>query len=341
MNLYDLTIIGGGPTGLYAAYYAGLRGLKTQIIDALPELGGQLMALYPEKYIYDVAGFPKVLAKDLARNLIEQAMQYNPALHLGGKITRMEIRERTEADKSGPSAYFYLETEEGDVHETLAILLTIGIGAFAPRKLNLQEAQRFEGKGVSYFVSDKTKFKGQNILIVGGGDSAVDWALNLHPIARSITVVHRRDQFRAHEENVKLLQESPVKVKTPYEIRSIQGNAHVEQAVIFNNKTGGEEKLPVDQILLNLGFVANIGKIKEWGLNIMKNDIEVSSRMETNISGIYAAGDIVVYPGKLKLIATGFGEAATAVNNAKAYIDPSAKVFPGHSSDMEPPPAHP
>jgi ferredoxin/flavodoxin---NADP+ reductase len=339
MDLYDITIIGGGPTGLYAAYYAGLRGMKTKIIDALPELGGQLTALYPEKYIYDVAGFPKILAKDLTANLIKQALQYNPAVHLGSKITQMDIRKRADKPAAGPETYFYLETGEGDTHDTLAILLTIGIGAFAPRKLNLRDAEKFEGKGLSYFVQDKAMFKGKNILIVGGGDSAVDWSNTLYPIAQKVTLVHRRNQFRAHEENVRLLRQSPVEIRIPYEIRELKGNTHIESVVIYDNTTGAVEEIPVDHILLNLGFVANIGKIKEWGLNLVKGDIEVSSKMETNIPGIYAAGDIVTYPGKLKLIATGFGEAATAANNAKTYIDPSAKVFPGHSSDMAPPSA--
>jgi ferredoxin/flavodoxin---NADP+ reductase len=161
----------------------------------------------------------------------------------------------------------------------------------------------------------------------------------LYPIAQKVTLVHRRNQFRAHEENVRLLRQSPVEIRIPYEIRELKGNTHIESVVIYDNTTGAVEEIPVDHILLNLGFVANIGKIKEWGLNLVKGDIEVSSKMETNIPGIYAAGDIVTYPGKLKLIATGFGEAATAANNAKTYIDPSAKVFPGHSSDMAPPSA--
>jgi len=338
MNRYDVTIIGGGPTGLFAAFYAGLRGMTTKIIDALPHLGGQLTALYPEKYIYDVAGFPKVLSKDLAQNLTEQALQYNPAVHLGAKITDMRIITADEADEGRPSKYFELDTEDGSTHQTYSIVLTIGIGAFAPRKLNLEDVQKFEGQGVDYFVKDKSKFKNKRLLIVGGGDSAVDWGLHLHELADSITLIHRRDRFRAHEKSIKQLFDSPVEIKIPYEVKAIHGHSRVEKVTIINNKTKEEEQLEVDHILLNLGFVANIGKIKEWGLNIVKGDIEVTSKMETNVPGIYAAGDIATYPGKLKLIATGFGEAATSVNNAKTYIDPSAKAFPGHSSDMEPPP---
>ncbi len=338
MDRFDITIIGGGPTGLFAAFYAGLRGMSTKIIDALPQLGGQLTALYPEKYIYDVAGYPKVLAKELAQSLVEQALQYNPSVHLGSKITDMQIGSDENSGGDKPSRYFVLDTDDGQSHESYSILLTIGIGAFAPRKLKLKDIERFEGNGLDYFVQDKSKFKDKKLLIVGGGDSAVDWGIHLHGIAESITLIHRRDRFRAHEESVKQLFDSPVTIKIPFEVKEIHGNSKVEKVTIFNNQTKDEEHLEVDHILLNLGFVADIGKIKEWGLNLIKGDIEVTSKMETSIPGIYAAGDVTTYPGKLKLIATGFGEAATAVNNAKTYIDPSSKAFPGHSSDMEPPP---
>ncbi len=333
MDLFDLTIIGGGPTGLFAAYYAGLRQMRTKIIDALPELGGQLTALYPEKYIYDVAGFPKILAKDLVKNLTEQACAYHPAIYLEERIVGMKITQVGEQRLIG------LTTNKGEEHLSKALLLTVGLGAFAPRKLHLPDAERFEGKGVYYFVKEKSLLKDKDLLIVGGGDSAVDWALNLEGHARSITLIHRRDLFRAHEDSVKRLLASRTRVKLFYELKAILGNESVEKAIIFQNRTKEEETLPVDCILLSLGFVATLGRITEWGLEIEKNDIKVNSRMETNIPGIYAAGDIVTYPGKLKLIATGFGEAAIAVNAAKAFIDPKAKFFPGHSSDMAPPPA--
>jgi len=332
MDVFDLTVIGGGPTGLFAAYYSGLRQMRTKIIDALPELGGQLTALYPEKYIYDVAGFSKVLAKDLAKELIKQAKQYDPAIHLGERVLGMNILQ------DGGERIIQLTTKEGTEHFTKTLLLTVGIGAFAPRKLNLPDSQRFEGKGVDYFVKDKSKYEDRDLLIVGGGDSAVDWALNLDGYARKITLIHRRDQFRAHEDSVKKLLASSTRVKLFFELKSIHGNDHVEEAVIFQNRTKEEERMKVDYILLNLGFVASLGPLPEWGLEIERNDVKVNSKMETNIPGIYAAGDIVTYPGKLKLIATGFGEAAVAVNAAKAYIDPKAKFFPGHSSDMTPPP---
>jgi len=333
MDLFDLVIIGGGPTGLFAAYYSGLRGMKTKIIDALPQLGGQLTALYPEKYIYDVAGFTKVFAKDLAAELIQQAVQYDPEVCLEEKITSMDFHEE------GGKRVFRLTNEVGREHHTKGILLTVGIGAFAPRKLTLQDAKRFEGSGVFYFVKNRDSLRGKKLLIVGGGDSAVDWALNLDGVAEDITLIHRRDEFRAHEDSVKKLFDGSARVKLFYELKAIHGNNHVEGVTIFQNRTMEEESFPVDQILLNLGFVANLGAIKDWGLDIEKNDVKVTSRMETNIPGIYAAGDIVTYPGKLKLIATGFGEAAVAVNAIKSFIDPAAKFFPGHSSEMAPPPS--
>lgn len=333
MDVFDLTVIGGGPTGLFAAYYAGLRHMRTKIIDTLPELGGQLTALYPEKYIYDVAGFPRILAKELAKDLIKQAKQYDPEIHLDERVMGMDVQQ------DAGERIIHLTTREGRENFTKTLLLTVGIGAFAPRKLNLPDTQRFEGRGVEYFVTDKSKYKDRDLLIVGGGDSAVDWALNFDGYARKITLIHRRDQFRAHEDSVKKVLASSTQVKLFFELKSIHGNDHVEEAVIFQNRTKQEERMKVDYILLNLGFVASLGPLAEWGLEIVKNDVKVNSKMETNIPGIYAAGDIVTYPGKLKLIVTGFGEAAVAVNAAKAFIDPKAKFFPGHSSDMVPPPS--
>ncbi|MFN3134080.1 MAG: NAD(P)/FAD-dependent oxidoreductase [Candidatus Kryptonium sp.] len=327
-EIFDITIVGAGPVGLYATYYAGLRDMKVKLIDALPYLGGQLTALYPEKFIYDVAGFPKILAKDLAENLIAQAMQYEPTVCLNEKIVNLEKIENENI--------FKLTSENGKVHFSKSVVLTVGIGAFVPRKLDIPDVQKLEGRGIHYTVKDKSIFKGKNILIVGGGDSAVDWALNLEDIAKNITLIHRRDVFKAHEDSLKKLFNSTVHVKTFYELKRVHGDEHVEGATIFDNRTGEETYLEVEHIILSLGFLANLEFIKEWGLEIDKNAIKVNSKMETNIPGIYAAGDIAGYLGKLKLISTGFGEAAIAVNSAKNYIDPSSKFFPGHSSDFVP-----
>jgi thioredoxin reductase (NADPH) len=322
-DIFDLTIIGAGPAGLYATYYAGFRGLKVKLIDSLEELGGQVTALYPEKYIFDVAGFPKVLGKDLIKNLVEQALQYKPTVCLG---------ERVQSIKAGEEKTYTLQTDKAS-HLTSAVVVTIGIGAFNPKRIPAANAQQFEGKGLSYFVPDIRRFDGKRVVIVGGGDSAVDWALNLLPRAASVTLVHRRDGFRAHEESVRQLKESKTVLKLFCEVKSIQGSSGIESVVLSNTKAQSEETLPADEVLACLGFEASIGPLAQWGLTLRGNDIPVSTKMETNLPGIYAAGDVTHYPGKVKLIACGFGEAAVAVNNAVAYLKPGSSVFPGHSSN--------
>lgn len=331
-EVFDITIIGGGPTGLYAAYYAGLRGLKTKIIDSLSELGGQLVTLYPEKYIYDVAGFPRILARDLASNLIAQGLEYHPTVCLGQRVLGC-----TQFSRNGESI-LELTTDDGVRHSTRTLLLTSGVGAFTPKKLNLPLLERFEGKGLIYYVREREKLRGRRVLIVGGGDSAVDWALHLSGTAASVTLIHRREQFRAHEENVARLRKASVEILLPFELRSVEGEDVVAAAVVENTRDKTHHKLEVDVILLSLGFHSSPGPLKAWGLALEKNDVKVNSRMESNISGIYAAGDIAAFPGKLKLISTGFGEAAIAVNSIKNSLDPAAKYFPGHSADLEPPP---
>ena len=325
-HVYDLTIIGGGPTGLYAAFYAGLRQMKTKVIDSLPQLGGQLSALYPEKYIYDVAGFAKVLSKDLVQMLAEQATQYEPTICLDEKVHTLQ--------QNGDGVPMTITTDRA-THHTKTVVLAAGMGAFMPKKLDLPRIDEMVGRGVQYFVADTSGLVGRRLVIVGGGDSALDWALGLHPQAAACTLVHRSDRFRAHEDSVAKLMESPVDVRTFHELKEIHGDEHVEAVTIFDNRTGEETLIPCDNLLLNLGFLTNLGPIKEWGLTLEKNKVTVSTTMQTNLPGVYAAGDICTYPGKLLLIATGFGEAAIAVNYAKTYIDPAAKAFPGHSSDLK------
>jgi len=323
-DLYDVTIIGAGPTGLFAGYYAGFRGLRTKLIDSQPDLGGQITALYPDKYIYDVAGFPRILGRELVRNLVEQCMQYNPAVVLGEQVQRLEkVEERL----------FRLTTER-TVHLSRAVLITAGIGAFTPKTFKRPEIDAYQGRGLYFAVNNREEFRGKRLLIIGGGDSALDWALNLLEVAGEITLIHRRDGFRAHEDSVRKLFDSPITVKLFYELKAIRGEDRVEEAIIFHNKTGQEEVLQVDAILAFLGLQSNLGPIKEWGLHLEEDSIVVNTKMETNIPGVYAAGDIVTYPGKVKLIATGFGEAATAVNNLARYLNPEASLFPGHSSSI-------
>jgi len=323
-DIYDITIIGGGPSGLFAAFYAGMRAAKTKIVDSLPQLGGQLGALYPEKYIYDLPGFPKVLAREFVKRQVDQAMAFSPTVCLSEKITQLTHR---------PDGLIELRSEPGNNHLSRTVIIAAGAGAFIPRTLDLPDIKRMEGKGIYYFVDDLEAFRNERVLVVGGGDTAVDWALRLQPIAREVTLAHRRGEFRAHEESVKEVFESPGKVLLYHELKALHGSQHLEAATIFDNRTGAETTLDLDAIIMGLGFVANLGPIKKWGLTIVGNSIAVDNTMCTNLPGVYAVGDITTYVGKIKLIAIGTAEAAIAANFAKTYIDPTSKTFPGHSSE--------
>ncbi|QNU04941.1 NAD(P)/FAD-dependent oxidoreductase [Peribacillus butanolivorans] len=320
----DITIIGGGPVGLFTAFYGGMRQAKVKIIESLPQLGGQLTALYPEKFIYDIAGFPKVRAQELVENLKEQMKVFEPTICLDEAIKLIEKQE---------DGTFKITTNL-DTHFSKSVIITAGNGAFQPRKLELEDATRFENKNLHYFVNDMTRFKGRKVAILGGGDSALDWALMLEPIAEKVTLIHRRDKFRAHEHSVNQLMNSSVEVKTPYVPSELVGADQITKIVLEHTKTQQKELVDIDDLIVNYGFISSLGPIKEWGLKLEKNSIIVNSKQETNISGIYAAGDICTYEGKVKLITTGFGEGPTAVNNAKAYIDPKAKVQPMHSTSL-------
>jgi thioredoxin reductase (NADPH) len=323
--LYDVTVIGGGPTGLFAAFYAGMREMSVKIIDSLPDLGGQVSALYPEKHIYDIGGFPQVLGKDLIAGCVTQGLQFGATVCLGERVQQL----RREEDGT-----FTLLTDTQQ-HQTRTLIVAAGVGAFAPRKLaGVSELDALEGTSVFYYVRDPRQFRGKRLLIVGGGDSALDWALMLEPLAERVTLAHRRDRFRAHEETVRKVTASSVDLRTFHEVRRIEAeDGRLRGVTIYDNRTQEEETLPVDALILALGFIANIGPIREWGLEIVDGGIAVDRTMATNIPGVFAAGDVARYPGKLNLIATGFGEAAIAANYCKNVIDPQSRVFPGHSSE--------
>ncbi len=264
-------------------------------------------------------------AQGLVDNLKAQLELFKPNVCLEEKVAQLtKLEERL----------FEIVTDKG-VHHARAVIIAAGVGAFEPRKLELPEAAAFEKANLHYFVSDLEKFRGQKVLISGGGDSALDWALMLEPIAEQVTLVHRRDKFRAHEHSVELLQRSSVKVVTPTEITGLHGEGAISRVTLTDVKSGETTEHEVDAVIINFGFVSSLGPIAEWGFDIEGGSIVVDSRMETSIPGIFAAGDITTYPGKLKLIAVGFGEAPTAINNAKVYIDPDAKLSPGHSSNMK------
>lgn len=331
--IQDITIIGGGPTGIFALFYSGMRGATAQIVDALPELGGQLTALYPEKYIFDVAGYPKVLAKDLVRSLVDQAKQFHVEsglpTHLGQRVVGLE-----EAD-----GHFVLVTET-DRFPTRSVLVAAGIGAFRPRRLPQAFAEPWYGRGVHDLVTNPETYRGQHVVIVGGGDSAFDWTAQLRERAASVTLVHRSDRFRAHAATVSEVHaaaavgDGRVNVHTFHELDAIHGDERLVGVRLKDVKTKTTREVRADVVLPMLGYVSDLGALLEWGLHIEKDEIVVTSTMETGRAGVYAAGDITTYAGKLKLIATGFGEAAIAVNQAVHWIYPEKKVNPGHSSNL-------
>lgn len=324
----DITIIGGGPTGLFAAFYAGLRGVSARIIDSLPELGGQLMALYPEKYIYDVGGFPQILARDLAANLIEQGTQFGADIRL-----EEQVQELIRTDDG------FIVTTDQARYPTRAVVIAGGKGAFSPRTLECPGYHELLGKGVTYHVKDPTVYAGKRVLLVGGGDSAVDWALNLKDQTERLVLIHRREGFRAHAHSMALLKEAvaagEVELLTHREVRAIHGTDGVCAATIFDNRTDEDEYLEVDAVIALIGFRPDLGPIATWGLELEKNSIKVDMTMSTNIPGVFAAGDIATYTGKLELIASGFAEAAVAVNYAVHHIDPKARINPGHSTNLK------
>lgn len=328
-DVYDITIVGGGPTGLFASFYAGLRQMRTKVVDALEELGGQVAVLYPEKYIYDVGGFPKISGKDLVKGMVEQALKFSPTVVVGERIVSIKRMD---------DGIIQLMASSGHQHYSKTVLIAAGVGAFSPNRLDAFGAPTYEGKGVHYFLKDKNTLKDKKLLIVGGGDSAVDWALNLNGWAEKITLIHRRDVFRAHEESVAELMRCGADVKLFYELKEVRGDGQkITGAVIYDNRNKIETHIDVDAILVNIGFRADLGPIKEWGLEIAGREIRSTGRMETNIPGVYVAGDIAAPDGtvKMNLIATGFAQAALAVNIAKNHIDPNSRIFPGHSSEMK------
>lgn len=315
----DLLIVGAGPTGLFAAYYAGFRGLRVAVVDSLPELGGQITAMYPEKAILDVAGFPTIKGRELVAGLVEQAASAQPTYLLERSATTLESVE------GGVT----VGLDDGTTVRAGAVLITAGIGKFSPRPL--PAADGWLGRGLEFFVPSFEPYVDKDVVVVGGGDSAFDWAQHLEPIARSVTLVHRRDAFRAHQRTVDEVRASSVRIVTRAEVTALRGAQALEEVEIT---VDGEASVqPAQAVVAALGFVADLGPMKEWGLDLDKRHVVVDSAMRTNLDRVFAAGDITEYPGKVRLIAVGFGEAATAVNNAAVAIDPSAHVFPGHSSE--------
>jgi thioredoxin reductase (NADPH) len=320
----DALVVGAGPVGLYAAYCAGFRGLSVALMDSLPEVGGQVSAMYPEKLIYDVAGFAAVRGRDLVAGLAAQAARYRPAYALGEQAVKLE-RE--------PDGVLVTAASGLQVGARF-VVITGGIGTFTPRRL--PALRGYEGRGVVYFVPEPEDYRDKDVAIVGGGDSAFDWALTLAPLARSVTVVHRRETFRAHEALVQQVRDLGVPIVTSAEVSAAYGDDRLTAIDVLDKPGGAVRRLGAHAVVAALGFTANIGPLQGWGLELEDRRIVVGSTMATSTGRVYAAGDIATYPGKVRLISVGFGEAATAVHNAAVALDPTASLFPGHSTDAEP-----
>jgi ferredoxin/flavodoxin---NADP+ reductase len=318
----DALIVGAGPAGLYAAYYAGFRGLSVAVMDSLPEIGGQVAAMYPEKMIYDVAGFPAVRGRDLVAGLAAQAARYRPTYALGEEASGLEYVDGLPV----------VTASSGLRVRAKFVIVTGGIGTFRPRRLAPLDG--FEGRGLAYFVPQPEGYRDKDVVIVGGGDSAFDWALTLEPLARSVTLVHRRDNFRAHEALVQQVAELPVTLVTNAEVVAAHGDGSLEAVDVLHKQSRRTQRVQAQAVVAALGFIADIRPLEAWGLEIVERRIVVGTTMATGLPRVYAAGDITEYPGKVRLMSVGFGEAATAVNNAAAALYPGTSVFPGHSSDL-------
>jgi thioredoxin reductase (NADPH) len=326
-DIRDITIIGAGPVGLSAAFWAGMREASSQIIDSLPEIGGQLTTLYPEKWIFDVPGHPKVLAKDLVELHREQTLeQFDVPVHL----------ETTAETITFEDDHVTLHTDKGDL-KSRTVIVAGGHGAFEPKRLPGYDISPWEGRGAYYLVGSKDEFAGKKVLIVGGGDSACDWVVNLLDVADRIGLVHRREGFRAHEATVnqvnRAAESGQIDLHVPFQIREVSGNGAIESVRLFHSETEEEVEVECDAVLLQLGFKTALGPLKDWGFEVEKGAIRVDSLFRTSLDRVWACGDITTFDGKLKLIATGYAEAAIAVSQAIHHIRPETKIQPKYSTN--------
>ena len=315
----DILIIGAGPTGLFTVFEAGLLKLKCHLIDALPQAGGQCSEIYPKKPIYDIPGFPEILAGDLTNNLLEQCKQFKPGFTLG------ERAEKISKDKNG---MFVVVTSSGTKHQAPVIAIAGGLGSFEPRKPGLDNLNFYEGKGVEYIIKDPAIYKNKRIVIAGGGDSALDWSIYLADIAKEVTLVHRRNEFRGALDSLEkareLKNQKKINIITPAEITQLIGKEKLERIVITKNKV--DTNIDLDHFIPLFGLSPRLGPIADWGLEIEKNAIKVDTfDYQTNVPGIFAIGDINTYPGKLKLILCGFHEATLMCQSAFKIINPGKK----------------
>lgn len=325
-RICDITIVGGGPTGLYAAFCAGLRSMSLRVIDSQEFLGGQLSALYPDKFIYDVPGYPAVLARTLAGELVRQMMNYHPAITLG---------EQVQSLRAGEKHLFEISTDR-TIYRSRSVVVAVGGGAMTPNRLSNPAIRAFEGRGVEYLLMDLSEYRRRRVLVVGGGDAAVDACLLLKRVTPQVTLIHRQGKLRAAPDAQQRLTHAGVETRFFHELISLRGDAHVTAAMLRDQQSGREETLAIDDVLVCIGSTSSCGPIHEWGLAMDQGGISVTARMETSMAGVFAAGDIASYPGKIKLLATAFSEAATAVNHAKVFVDPASPLEPGRSTVIVP-----
>lgn len=310
-DIYDITVIGGGPVGLFGAFWAGLRNMRTKVIEGLPQLGGQLTTLYPEKQITDVPGYGTIRAQDLVDRLISQASAHGPTMCLGE-----EVREIENVD-----GIWELRTQKG-VHHSRIVLVAVGLGSFTPKRPSLERLDYFEdGRRVVYSIDQIETYRDRRVVVAGGGNSALDWVTALEPVAKQVTLVHRHRRFQAHERTVAEVADLPVEFRVPYEVRSLNGDGRLESVTITSESLGLTETIPADACLFAFGFRAKLDLVANWGFDLEANAIRVSpGTMTTSLPGVLAAGDAVMYPGKVKTIASGIGEVVNAVSHASSLL---------------------
>ena len=316
----DILIIGAGPTGLFTVFEAGLLKLNCHLIDALPQPGGQCSEIYPKKPIYDIPAFPEILAGDLTKNLVEQGKQFEPGFTLGERAETLEKQE---------DGSFIVTTNKGTQHQAPVVAIAGGLESFEPRKPKIDNIGDYEDKGVAYFIKDPEVYRDQKVVISGGGDSALDWAIFLADVASEVTLIHRRNEFRGALDSVEKVQElkkiGKINLITPSEVTAIHGEDHVTGVTV--TKDGEDQLLETDHWIALFGLSPKLGPIGDWGLEIEKNAIKVDNSLDyqTNIPGVFAIGDVNTYPGKLKLILCGFHEATLMCQAAYKIINPGKK----------------
>lgn len=327
LELVDVTIIGGGPVGLFSAFYSGMREMKTKIIEYLPFLGGKVPYFYPDKVIRDIGGIHTITGAKLTEQLIEQAKTFDPTIVLNAQVIGMEQLS---------NGNFMLTDHKGNEHYTKTVIIATGFGSLKSVELDLPNAMQYKSSNLHYFVQDLERFGNKHVVISGGGNSAIDWANELEPIAQSVTLLYRREGFAGHESNITRMKNSSITIQTPYVIDELNGDdQRISSVTVKNTETGTSNEIELDDLIVNHGFVIDLGEIANWGMTMKDGTIKVDGNMQTSIPGIYAVGDIANFPTKLPLIAGGFNEGPIAINSAKKHIVPNKELEKLFSTNMD------